>query len=130
MARHNPIYTNAYRHPEDTGLHIVGREAAAGGLGLADGTFPIGAFEANTVIIAAGVAEVTAYDTGEVLVGTADDPDGIIATGGAEGALVGTVLPADTVLYATLAGATEGSSIVWVQGFVPRTEDPRNKAGV
>lgn len=147
MARHNPIYTNPYRHPEDTGVHVVSREITLGALGLADGDFPIGAAEKNAIPLRAGVTILTAFDaetTNVLTIGTADDDDGLVTGANAAagttgmkagtGALLGQPLPADTVFYAgfasTGAAATTGRAIAWVEFIVPRTEDPRNKAGV
>lgn len=146
MAR-NPIYKNAYRHPEDTGLHIIGREIDLGATGLAAGTFPIGAFEKNTIILRSGVTILTAFnaETTNVLeVGSAADPDAVITgtnaaagtlgTKAGTGAGIGQPLAADTIFYAkftqTGTAATTGRAIAWVEAFVPRTEDPRDKAAV
>lgn len=146
MAR-NPIYTNAYRHPEDTGLHVIGREINLGTNGLADGTFPIGAFEKNAVVLRSGITVLTAFNaatTNVLEVGTTADADGLITSANATagtvgtkagtGAQIGQPLAADTVFYAkftqTGTAATTGRAIAWVEAFIPRTEDPRDRAGV
>lgn len=146
MAR-NPIYTNPYRHPEDTGVHVVSRVITLGDLGLADGEFPIGAAEKNAIPLRAGVRIVTAFDAGTTNVleiGTEADPDGFITSTNAgagaigtkagTGALLGAPLAADTVFYASFTqtgtAATAGQAIAWVEFIVPRTEDPRTKPGV
>lgn len=143
----NPIYKNAYRHPEDTGLHIIGREINLGANGLAAGTFPIGAFEKNTIILRSGVTILTVFNaatTNVLEVGTTADPDavitnanaaaGVLGTKAGTGAGIGQPLAADTIFYAkftqTGTAATTGRAIAWVEAFVPRTEDPREKAAV
>ena len=143
----NPIYKNPYRHPEDTGLHIIGREINLGANGLAAGTFPIGAFEKNTIPLRAGVTILTAFNaatTNVLELGTTADADGLITSTNAaagtvgtkagSGAQIGQPLAADTIIYAkftqTGTAATAGRAIAWVEAFVPRTEDPRDKAGV
>lgn len=143
----NPIYTNPYRHPEDTGVHVVSRVITLGDLGLEDGEFPIGAAEKNAIPLRAGVRIVTAFNDGDsntLEIGTAADADafitGVNAAAGTAGTKAGTgaglgvPLAADTVFFATFTGgdgdATEGQAIAWVEFIVPRTEDPRAKAGV
>ncbi len=144
----NPIYTNPYRHPEDTGLHIIGREVNLGVVGLAEGTFPIGAFEKNAIPLRSGVTIITAFNaatTNVLEIGTTGDPDYLIpstnaaaGTAGANkagtGVGLGTPLAADTVFYAKFGqsgtAATTGKAVVWVEAFVPRAEDPRDNSGV
>lgn len=143
----NPIYKNAYRHPEDTGLHIIGREINLGANGLAAGTFPIGAFEKNTIPLRASVTILTGFNAGTTNVfeiGSTADPDGLITSTNAAagtpgtkagtGAALGQPLAADTIFYAkfgqTGTAATTGRAIAWVEAFVPRTEDPRERAAV
>lgn len=141
----NPIYTNPYRHPEDTGVHVIGREINVGASGLADGTFPIGAAEKNAIPLRAGVTVLTAFNaatTNVLAVGTTADDDGFITgansasgtvgTKAGTGVLIGQPLAADTVFYAkftqTGAAATAGRAYAWVEFIVPRTEDPRERA--
>lgn len=147
----NPIYTNPYRHPEDTGLHAVGREINYGAVGLPTGVFPIGAFEKNTIIEDARVSILTAFNaattnvleigTIEAGVFTANLITNANAAAGVAGnnkvgtgTLLGTPLPGDRVIYArftqTGAAATAGKAVAWLKGFVPRTEDPRIKSAV
>lgn len=143
----NPIYKNAYRHPEDTGVHVISREINLGDAGLAAGTFPIGAFEKNAIPIRAGVTILTAFNaatTNVLVVGTALDDDGAITSANAvagtlglkagTGAQLGTPLTVDSIFFAkfTQSGtaATTGRAIAWVEAIVPRTPDPRTKAGV
>jgi hypothetical protein len=147
----NPIYTNPYRHPEDTGLHAVGREINFGTVGLSTGVFPIGAFEKNTIIEDAKVTIITAFNAattnvleiGTLVAGTftanlITNANAAAGTVGANkqgtGTLLGTPLPADTVIYArytqTGTAATAGKAVAWLKGFVPRTEDPRVKSAV
>jgi hypothetical protein len=143
----NPIYTNPYRHPEDTGVHVISRVIDLGAHGLADGDLPIGAFEKNAIPLRAGVRIVTAFNaatTNVLEIGTADDPDAFITSANAAagtvgtkegtGAGIGAPLAADTVFYASFTqtgtAATTGQAIAWVEAIVPRTEDPRDKAGV
>lgn len=143
----NPIYTNPYRHPEDTGLHIIGREINLGANGLAAGTFPIGAFEKNTIILRSGITVLTVFNaatTNVLTIGPTADPDGFITSANAAagtlgtkagtGALIGQPLAADSVIYASFTqtgtAATTGRAIAWVEAFVPRTEDPRERAAV
>ena len=147
MARHNPIYTNPYRHPEDTGVHVISRVIPLGALGLADGEFPIGAAEKNAIPLRAGVRIEEAFNAGTTNVleiGTEADADalvtdtnaaaGTVGTKAGTGAGLGIPLAADTVFYAsytqTGTAATEGEAIAWVEFIVPRTEDPRDKAGI
>jgi hypothetical protein len=147
MARHNPIYVNPYRHPEDTGVHVVSREINLGALGLADGEFPIGAAEKNAIPLRAGVRIITAFNAGTtnvLTIGTEADDDAFITSANAGADTIGTKagtgaglvqpLAADTVFYASFTqtgtAATTGRAIAWVEFIVPRTEDPRDKAGV
>lgn len=143
----NPIYKNPYRHPEDTGLHIIGREINLGEAGLATGAFPIGAFEKNAIPLRSGVTIITAFNaatTNVLEVGTTAVPAGLITgtnsasgTVGANkqgtGTLLGSPLAADTVFMAKFtqsgAAATTGKAIAWVEAYVPRTPDPRTKSG-
>ncbi len=143
----NPIYVNPYRHPEDTGVHIIGREVNLGVIGLDTGKFPIGALEKNAIPLRASVTILTVFNAGTTNVlefGTSADPDalitstnsasGTLGTKAGTGAALGQPLAADTVFYAkfgqTGTAATTGKAIVWVEAFVPRTEDPRDNAGV
>lgn len=143
----NPIYTNPYRHPEDTGVHVISREINLGDKGLAGGTMPIGAFEKNAIPIRAGVTVITAFNaatTNVLVIGTAEDDDGAITSANAAagstglkagtGAQLGIPLTKDSVFLAkfTQSGtaATAGKAIAWVEAIVPRTPDPRTKAGV
>jgi hypothetical protein len=90
MARHNPIYVNPYRHPEDTGVHVVSREINLGALGLADGEFPIGAAEKNAIPLRAGVRIITAFNAGTtnvLTIGTEADDDAFITSANAALAL-------------------------------------------
>lgn len=143
----NPIYTNPYRHPEDTGVHVICREINLGDKGLSDGTLPIGAFEKNAIPIRAGVSIITVFNaatTNVLELGTADDADGAITSTNAAagtaglkagtGAQLGIPLTKDSVFFAkftqTGTAATTGKAIVWVEAIIPRTPDPRTKAGV
>lgn len=147
----NPIYTNPYRHPEDTGLHVVGREINLGVQGLATGMFPIGAFEKNTIIEDIRVSILTAFNAattnvleiGTLVAGTftanlvtnANAAAGVVGNNKVgTGTLLGAPLAADTVIYArfTQTGtlATTGKAVAWAKGFVPRTEDPRLRSAV
>lgn len=147
MSLVNPIYRNPVRHPEDTGVSIIGREVTFS-TPAPNGLIAIGAFEKNTVILRAGVTIVTAFNAGTtntLEVGDATTAAAYItgANAGAgtvgnnkqgTGANIGAPLAADTILFAkyTQAGtaATAGRAIVWVEAFVPRTEDPRTRAAV
>ena len=141
----NPIYKNPYRHPEDTGVHAIGREINLGAIGLADGTFPIGAAEKNAIPLRSGVTVLTVFNSGttQVLtIGTTADDDALITSANAAagtagtkagtGAALGQPLAADTIFYAkftqTGTAATTGRAIAWVEFLVPRTEDPRERA--
>lgn len=141
----NPIYKNPYRHPEDTGIHGIGREINLGATGLADGTFPIGAAEKNAIPLRAGITVIDAFNaatTNVLTIGTAADDDGLITgansasgtagTKAGTGVLLGKPLAADTIFVAkfaqTGAAATAGRAIAWVEFLVPRTEDPRTRA--
>ena len=143
----NPIYTNPTRHPEDTGVHIIGREINLGVVGLATGQLPIGALGTNAVPLRAGVTILTAFnaETTNVLeFGTTGDPDYLITSANAAagtlgkkngtGVGIGQPLAADTVFYAkftqTGAAATTGKALVWVEAFISRTENPALAAGV
>jgi len=143
----NPIYTNPYRHPEDTGLHVITREVNLGAIGLDTGKFPIGALEKNAIPVRAGVTILTAFNAATTNVlefGTSGDADYLItstnAAAGSTGTKAGTgvgigqPLAADTVFYAkfgqTGTAATTGKAVVWVEAIVPRTEDPRDASGV
>lgn len=147
----NPIYTTPYRHPEDTGLHAVGREINLGDSGLATGVFPLGAFEKNTIIEDAKVSILTAFNaatTNVLEIGTLvagvftanliTNANAVAGTLGTNkqgtGTLLGAPLAADTVIYArftqTGTAATAGKAVAWFKGFVPRSPDPRTKSAV
>lgn len=145
MAR-NPTYDTPTRHPEDTGLAIVSREFSFGAGGLATG-LPIGAVEKNAIPLRAGISILTAFNAGTtntLEVGTAANASGLITgansaanTAGnnkqGTGTLLGAPVAADTIFVAkfTQAGtaATAGRAVAWVEFIVPRTEDPRTRAG-
>lgn len=143
----NPIYLNPYRHPEDTGVHVISREINLGDAGLAAGTFPIGALEKNAIPLRSGVTIVTVFNAGTtnvLTIGTVLDDDGAVtsanAVAGTLGTKVGTgvqlgvPLTVDSVFYAkftqTGTAATTGKAIAWVEAIIPRTPDPRTKSGV
>lgn len=141
----NPIYVNPYRHPEDTGVHVIGRRIDLGVTGLAGGDFPIGAAEKNAIPLRSGVVILTAFNAGTTNVleiGTQADPDALITSTNAgagtpgvkagTGAGLGQPLAADTVFYASFTqtgtAATTGQAYAWVEFITPRWEDPRERA--
>lgn len=143
----NPIYTNPYRHPEDTGVHVISREINLGDAGLATGIMPIGALEKNAIPIRAGVTILTVFNaatTNVLVIGTAEDDDGAVTNANSasgvlglkagSGAQLGIPLTKDSVFLAkftqTGTAATTGKAIAWVEAIIPRTPDPRTKAGV
>lgn len=131
------FYTNPYRHPEDTGVHIVCREIGVADPGLAAGTLPIGAAEKGAIPIRAGVSVTEAFNaatTNVLTLGSTADDDGLITDANAAagtaglkvgtGALLGKRLAADTVFYAKFAqtgtAATAGKAILWVEFITDR----------
>jgi len=150
MARHNPIYTNAYHHPEDTGLHTMGRIVNFGDADLATGLLPCGSFEKNSVIDFARVSILTAFNAGTTntlefgtvtngtftadIMSAADTAAGTLGNRkNGTGAKLGAPLATDTIVYArfTQAGtaATAGQAMFWMAAFIPQTPDPRTRAG-
>ncbi len=147
MSNINPIYRNPVRHPEDTGVSIIGREVTFS-TPAPNGLIAIGAFEKNSVVLRAGVTIVTAFNAGTtnvLQVGTDTTAEAYITAANSAagtagnnkqgtGVNIGAPLATDTILYArftqTGTAATAGRAIIWVEAFVPRTEDPRTRAAI
>lgn len=146
----NPIYTNPYRHPEDTGVHVVSRRVTLGM--LRKGPVPIGAAEINAIPLRAGVRIVTAFNpSGAVIVNeltlgreglndafitAANAGAGTVGTKEGTGVELGVPRTGDTVFQAryndatSTTAATAGEAILWVEYIVPRTPDPRTRPAV
>lgn len=112
-------WTNAVRHPEDTGMQYVRRTVAFNmtdfgnaAIGVNPG-IPIGAIEAGAIPLYCHVTIETAFNaatTNVFVVGTVDDDDGFATSAGViagtpgfkgnlTGALTGIPLAADKVVY-------------------------------
>lgn len=147
MSLVNPIYRNPVRHPEDVGAAIIGREITFA-TPQPNGLIAIGAFERNTVVLRAGITIVTAYNAGttnSITVGTEATAEAFITAANSAagtagnnkqgtGVQIGAPLASDQIVYArftqTGTAATAGRAIIWVEAFIPRTEDPRTRAAI
>jgi len=134
-------YLNPVRHPEDVGVAHIRRTVNYDMPGIGTTGIPIGALEAGAVPGYAMVYVHTAFNaatTNNLLLGTVDDDDGFVVTGGSlagatgfkgqlTGALTGIPLAADKVVYAkytqTGTAATAGKAMVLLEFYNKREVD-------
>src|SRR5262245_6399718 len=129
-------WTNPVRHPEDVGIGHIRRTVDWNDTGIATG-IPIGALEAGAIPLRAGLVIETAFNAGTTTVlvlGSTLDDDGLITSVNAgagvlglktgSGALLGTPLAANTVVYAkytqTGTAASAGKATAWVEYLTKR----------
>lgn len=131
------LWTNAVRHPEDTGVGNIRRTVTVDMAALYTGNgVPIGALEAGAIPLHAQVTVETLMNgtTPGISLGTTADDDGFATTAGIApgtagfkgsltGALTGFPLAANTIVYAkaTGTGATTGK-VTFILNFVNKRE--------
>lgn len=131
-------WTNAVRHPEDTGVGHIRRTVELGQSGLGDG-IDIGTLEAGAIPLRAYAIIETVFNAGTtnvLVLGTAADDDGLVTSANAAagvlgikagtGALMGVPLAVDTTYKAkfteTGTAATTGKATLVVE-FVNRRDE-------
>lgn len=124
-------WTNAVRHPEDTGVGHIRRTVSFDASGVATGV-PIGTLEAGAIPLRAYAAINTVFNAGTTNVlelGSTADPDGLVTSTNAAagvlglkagtGAELGIPLAADTTFYAkyspTGTAATTGKAVFVIE---------------
>lgn len=130
-------WTNAVRHPEDTGIGHLRRTVTVDAAALSTGSgLPIGALEAGAIPLFAHAYVETAMNgtTPTIVLGTAADDDGFATSAGVapgatgfkgnlSGALTGVPLAANTIVYAKSGGTgvTTGK-VTFILTFVNKRE--------
>jgi hypothetical protein len=108
-------YTNAVRHPEDTGVGHIRRQISLADFAANGNVLPIGALEAGAIPLYCHVTVITAFNAGTTntldvgVTGTAAGFAAAAATlagatgfkGNLTGTLTGIPLAADSIVYAT-----------------------------
>ena len=136
----NPIWTNAIKHPEDTGTGVWRRRVSFGETGIGTTGVPVVTLEKGSIPLRAYVRIETAFNTATtnvLVLGSAADDDGLVTTANAvagtpgfktgTGVELGTELAADTTFFAKFT-QTGTAATAGVAEFVVEFANPRNWA--
>lgn len=136
----NPIWTNAIKHPEDTGTGVWRRRVAFGEAGFGTNGIPVVTLEKGSIVLRAYVRIETAFNaatTNVLTLGDATTADGLVTSANAvagtpgfktgTGVNIGTELANDTTFLAKYT-QTGTAATAGVAEFIVEFANPRNWA--